>query len=451
MTSTVVLWGRASPLVVVAVVLCCGNAILQVADAFQTRTTSLRPISRSSQSGAIVQPFQMNYRQPRRLFLTVASPESATNTTSTDESVSLAAELEEKAVSDAFFVPMLDEESVTTSSIGKRGRKRRAIQRMKENRFSRPIDSRLVRTLLFPMRMLIWNPLWIVMDIFIARLDEEMEATVLDSEDIKDSTGVSTNMKYEDLLLDTTKTEDTTDESSDDSASEVVDSGAPETVVEEEVVAVDDVDTPPEMIVNEDVVAIEDIDDSAADAPDISNDMPSGDRWATATPGVDLSGKWELIVTDDFKVEYDKYLAGLGQPKIVRSVALSGPVIGQTMEELIQIDGGKSLLIRGKNIRGTWDRTLVASGSTTRSPDFEPLITPIPTVDQEIVQCEAWWEDQGKSHVSWMRGVTMYTGGSFYSKRYMEEKENENDEDVYVSEGFFEFDDPKKERNELTW
>lgn len=151
MTSTVVLWGRASPLVVVAVVLCCGNAILQVADAFQTRTTSLRPISRSSQSGAIVQPFQMNYRQPRRLFLTVASPESATNTTSTDESVSLAAELGEKAVSDAFFVPMLDEESVTTSSIGKRGRKRRAIQRMKENRFSRPIDSRLVRTLLFPM------------------------------------------------------------------------------------------------------------------------------------------------------------------------------------------------------------------------------------------------------------------------------------------------------------
>ena len=151
MTSTVVFWGRASPLVVVAVVLCCGNAILQAADAFQTRTTGLRTILRSSQSGAIAQPFQMNYRQPRRLFLTVASPESATNTTSTDESVSLAAELEEKPVSDAFFVPMLDEESVTTTSTRKRGRKRRAIQRMKENRFSRSIDSRLVRALLFPM------------------------------------------------------------------------------------------------------------------------------------------------------------------------------------------------------------------------------------------------------------------------------------------------------------
>lgn len=290
------------------------------------------------------------------------------------------------------------------------------------------------------------------MDIFIARLDEEMEATTQDSEDIKDSTDVSEDMKYEDLLVDdATKTEDTADESSDDSSSEVVDEvvdDVPETVVEEEVVTVNEVDVEPETVVSEEVLSVDDSDD---ETPDVSNDMPSGDRWAIAAPGVDLSGKWELIVTDAFKVEYDKYLAGLGQPKIVRSVALSGPVIGQTMEELIQIDGGKSLLIRGKNIRGTWDRTLIASGSTKCSPDFEPLITPIPTVDQEIVQCEAWWEDEGKSHVSWMRGVTMYTGGSFYSKRYMEEKENEDDEDVYVSEGFFEFDDPKKERNVLTW
>lgn len=133
-------------------VLCYFNAILQEVDAFQTRTMGFQPISRSSLTGAIVQPFQMNYRQPRRLFLTVASPESATNTTSTDESVSLDTEMEQKQVSGDFFPPMkVDEEESVTSSSRERGRKRRAIQRMKQERFSRPIDSRLARALLFPM------------------------------------------------------------------------------------------------------------------------------------------------------------------------------------------------------------------------------------------------------------------------------------------------------------
>ena len=165
---------------------------------------------------------------------------------------------------------------------------------------------------------------------------------------------------------------------------------------------------------------------------DAAADTPKGDRWAVAAPGVDLSGKWELIVTDEFKKSYDRYLAGLGQPRIVRSVALSGPVIGQTMEELIQIDQGRSLMIHGKNVRGTWDRTLVASGSTKDSADFDPLITPIRTVDQELVQSEAWWEEEGTVHVSWMRGVTMYGGGSFYSRRHLEKKKDKDDETVYV-------------------
>lgn len=184
---------------------------------------------------------------------------------------------------------------------------------------------------------------------------------------------------------------------------------------------------------------------------DVAVAIPKGDRWAIAAPGIDLSGKWELIVTDDFRKAYDRYLERLGQSRIVRSVALSRPVIGQTMEELIQTDQGHSLRIRGKNVRGTWDRTLIASGSTKDSPDFDPLISTIPTVDQEMVDAEAWWEDQGTVHVSWMRGVTLYGGGSFYSRRYLEEKEHEDDETVYACEGFFQFNDPKKENNDLTW
>ena len=179
--------------------------------------------------------------------------------------------------------------------------------------------------------------------------------------------------------------------------------------------------------------------------------IPKGDRWAVAAPGVDLSGKWELLVSDDFKKKYDKYLERLGQPKIVRTVALSGPVIGQTMEELAQIDQGRSLIIRGKNVRGTWDRTLVASGTTKYSDTFEPLITLIPTVDKELVKAEAWWEKKGKVHVSWMRGVTMYGGGSFCSRRYFEAKELQDDETVYVCESFFRFDDPNQQDNNLTW
>ncbi|VEU34773.1 unnamed protein product [Pseudo-nitzschia multistriata] len=176
--------------------------------------------------------------------------------------------------------------------------------------------------------------------------------------------------------------------------------------------------------------------------------QPKGDRWAVASPDVDLSGKWELIVTNEFKEHYDRYLERLGQPKIVRSVALSGPVIGQTMEELIQIDCGRSLLIRGKNIRGTWDRTLVASGTTKYEDEYTPLIETIRTVDGEQVKSEAWWESEGTVHISWMRGVTMYGGGSFFSRRYFEEMEGET---VYVCDSSFVFNDPDKEDNSLTW
>jgi len=405
------------------------------------------------------------------------------------------------------------EEECTLAST-KRGRKRRAIQRMREKYFSRPIESRLAKTLLFPVKVFIWKPVWITMDVFIDRLDDdEDEAMVLES---SRNSNISTDSSHgaETIAVSSTthatatitapgvtsievKQEDSasSEASSSETTSHIeiineVTDVAPPVEVKQEDNAISEmksiettshieiqdesVDVALSVKVNWDdsieiqneavdvapsepaaiaqAVAVDETVDKEEDgALDTNNAIPKGDRWAIAAPDVDLSGKWELIVTADFKKKYDKYLDRLGQPRLVRSVALSGPVIGQTMEELIQIDQGQSLQIRGKNVRGTWDRTLVASGTTKQSDLCEPLIVPIQTVDQEMVQSEAWWEDQGKAHVSWMRGVSMYGGGSFYSRRYLEEKEHEDDETVYACEGFFEFNDPKKENNELTW
>lgn len=155
---------------------------------------------------------------------------------------------------------------------------------------------------------------------------------------------------------------------------------------------------------------------------------PSGDRWAVAAPGVDLTGHWQLLATDEFKKEYGDYLTELSQPLFVRSAALS--IIGFTTEETKQLDGGKALLIRGKNIRGIWDRTLVASGSEVGIDEFTPLHVPIMTADSELVEAETWWENEGTLHVSWLRGVAKYGGGEFESRRYLED-------DVYVCKTTF--------------
>lgn len=361
---------------------------------------------------------------------------------------------------EVFFPPVesqyFDEEKEgfvsTPTETTKRGKKRRAIQRMRQKYFSRPIESRLARTILFPMRVLIWKPLWMAMDIFIDRLGETM---VLDngnsstgSFDSEETIDVST--APDEVATITAPDTSSVETKEDDMA--ISETGSITEATSHTAIQNEPVDSAtPQSAANPEAVE-ETVEEEEEDTPlDADMETPRGDRWSVAALGVDLSGKWELIVTNDFKKKYDRYLEGLGQPKIVRSVALSGPVISKTMEELIQIDQGHSLIIRGTNVRGTWDRTLVASGSTKHSEKFEPLITPIRTVDQELVEAEAWWEDEGKAHVSWMRGVTMYGGGSFYSKRYFEKKEHEDDETVYACEGFFEFNDPKKENNELTW
>ena len=172
--------------------------------------------------------------------------------------------------------------------------------------------------------------------------------------------------------------------------------------------------------------------------------LPKGDRWAVAKPGVDLTGHWQVITSDEFKQNYDKYLTDLGQPLLVRSVALG--IIGRTREETRQTDHGKSLLIRGQNLRGVWDRTLVASGTDTVHDEYEALRIPVMTADSEQVEAESWWDEQGTTHVSWLRGVTKYGGGAFESRRYLED-----DGDTYVCESIFHPNDETKEPLSLTW
>eukprot|EP00550_Attheya_septentrionalis_P007752 CAMPEP_0198281996 /NCGR_PEP_ID=MMETSP1449-20131203/1870_1 /TAXON_ID=420275 /ORGANISM="Attheya septentrionalis, Strain CCMP2084" /LENGTH=492 /DNA_ID=CAMNT_0043978053 /DNA_START=106 /DNA_END=1581 /DNA_ORIENTATION=+ len=171
---------------------------------------------------------------------------------------------------------------------------------------------------------------------------------------------------------------------------------------------------------------------------------PVGDRWAIASPETDLSGKWKVIVSEEFKKEYDEFLQGLGQPMIVRTVALS--IIGLTSEETEQGDEGRTFFIHGTNARGVWERTLVSSGADCESSTYHALHIPIVTADSEHIEAEAWWEKGGTVHRSWMRGGKKYGGGDFESLRYLEQ-----DGDVYVCESIFHPSEEGRDQLSLTW
>jgi len=176
--------------------------------------------------------------------------------------------------------------------------------------------------------------------------------------------------------------------------------------------------------------------------------MPVGDRWAVSHPDVDLSGEWSMIVDEEFKQEYDEYLKQLGQPMIVRSVAVG--IIGRTTEETKQLDHGRQLWIRGVNARGVWERTLEASGTCyqrhTHDPETDATLIPVETADAETVVAESWWENQGTIHRSWLRGGVKYGGGDFESKRYLEQ-----DGKVLVCESTFHPKDKTRSKAQIAW
>lgn len=174
---------------------------------------------------------------------------------------------------------------------------------------------------------------------------------------------------------------------------------------------------------------------------------PKGQRWAVSSADVDMTATWKIIVDDQFKESYDTYLTGLGQPSLVRSIAVS--IVELTTEEIIQSNEGREICIKGKNLRGIWERTLLSSGSdyeNDHQDDQDHVQVPLITADKETVQAEAWWEEEGTMHVSWLRGGKKYGGGDFESKRYLEDDGN-----ILVCESVFHPRREDKEKPTITW
>jgi hypothetical protein len=145
-------------------------------------------------------------------------------------------------------------------------------------------------------------------------------------------------------------------------------------------------------------------------------DTPEGPRWAISANKTNLTGRWKPIVTPEFKQEYDEYLKNCSQSVFFRKLVLS--TIGLTEGEIQQ--NGRNLTITDRNPAGAWTRTLVSSGADLNTTDYEPVQVEIKDPDADLVQVEAWWEQQGKVHRSILRGKPRIKGGSFETLRYLE-------------------------------
>jgi len=146
-------------------------------------------------------------------------------------------------------------------------------------------------------------------------------------------------------------------------------------------------------------------------------------RQSTAADNVDLSGSWKPIVTPEFKQQYDQYLQNCSQSFMFRKVVVNG--IGYQTEIIRQLNDGVDLEIEATNPAGNWLRTLVASDAAA------PVNVTLTDPDGDIVQVEAWWEDNGSKHKSWLREKPRLRGGSFETTRYLES------ENVLVCESNF--------------
>lgn len=149
-----------------------------------------------------------------------------------------------------------------------------------------------------------------------------------------------------------------------------------------------------------------------------SEKLPEGPRWAVSHPKVDFTGTWKPIVTEEFKDEYESYLKKCATSVFFRKVVIN---FASTTREVIQhAESGRKLHFHGKTPVGSWERTLVSSGADADSSHFEPHQTNFLDPDKERVYVEAWWEEDGTVHKSWLRGKPRVEGGAFESTRYIE-------------------------------
>jgi hypothetical protein len=161
--------------------------------------------------------------------------------------------------------------------------------------------------------------------------------------------------------------------------------------------------------------------------------LPNGPRWAIAHPNVDLSGTWKPIVTNEFIKEYDAYLQNCGTNFALRHVCLN--FCSLVREIIQQEDEGRVLHLTGTSPAGTWKRSLISSGAEYRRRDgggavgmadvvddddnYQPIYTEFLDPDKELIQVEAWWQDQGRVHTSFLRNKPKVCGGEFESRRYL--------------------------------
>ncbi|GMI30094.1 hypothetical protein TrCOL_g252 [Triparma columacea] len=148
-----------------------------------------------------------------------------------------------------------------------------------------------------------------------------------------------------------------------------------------------------------------------------------------------LTGKWKLYVTPEFKTEYGAYLKSLSQPQIVINVALG--LVGFTTEETQHVVDSGALQVIGRNPRGDWDRVLELTGEDSDGVDVE-------TADSEIVKAQSWWSDDNV-HNSWLRNTKKYGGGDFSSKRYIDS------EGFYICESTFHPSKQGRSKANIKW
>ena len=156
------------------------------------------------------------------------------------------------------------------------------------------------------------------------------------------------------------------------------------------------------------------------DDDETDHHLPQGPRWAIAHPNTDLSGTWKPIITPEFQHNYDRYLECCGTNYYFRKVCLS--FCGTTRERIRQQNQGRVLQLTGTSPAGQWDRSLLSSGADGHNDDgtYEEVYATFLDPDRELVTVEAWWEDQGKVHTSFLRNKAGVCGGAFESRRYLD-------------------------------
>ncbi|CAB9528860.1 expressed unknown protein [Seminavis robusta] len=151
--------------------------------------------------------------------------------------------------------------------------------------------------------------------------------------------------------------------------------------------------------------------------------LPDGPRWAIAHPDTDFSGVWVPVVDSPFKDQYGDYMEKSGRSFLFRQVCLN--FASTTREEIQQEDQGRVLHFVGQSPAGGWKRSLVSSGADSTTHEFEPVHAEFLDPDSELVKVEAWWEDDGTVHKSWLRDKAGVDGGQFESTRYLEDAPND--------------------------